>query len=87
MGIWSAIKDWFGYTPAEEIAKLKEAERTVVNKVDEDIEKTVNEIIDLGKKIEKKIDAEIKVTASKVKKATAKKTAAPKAKKAPAKKK
>jgi len=69
MSLWTLIKDWFGYTPAEEIAKLKAAEKAAVAKVDEEIKAKVDDIVALGQKIESAIDTEVTAVKKRAKKA------------------
>jgi hypothetical protein len=87
MGLWKAIKDWFGYTSADELAKLKEAEKKAAEEkaaaaADAAIKQSLENIEALGQKI----DSTLAESAAALPKKPAKKPRAKKETSAPAKK-
>lgn len=69
MGLWKAIKDWIGIASAEEIARLKEAEKKIASEADAAIEKSLQNIEALGQKIEAELDKDVTAVKKRARKA------------------
>lgn len=75
--MWNAVKKFFTFFfSVEEVNKIEREVKNIETKVDAEINKKVDEIVELGKKIEEKIDEEVKVVKTKAKAAATKAKAA-----------